>query len=76
MGFGHIGDGNLHLVIQCQNEEAKSKVATEIDPYLFNYISEKRGSVSAEHGVGHSKINYLPLSKSEESLSIMVSQIS
>lgn len=47
MGFGHIGDGNLHLVIQCYNEEERAKVGTEIDPFLFDYIAEKRGSVSA-----------------------------
>lgn len=72
MGFGHIGDGNLHIVIQCFTEKQKARVGKEIDPFLFEFISEKRGSVSAEHGVGHSKMNYLGLSKSEESLRLMV----
>ena len=71
MGFGHIGDGNLHLVVQCEDVKLKDLVVKELDPFLFKYISSKRGSVSAEHGIGKSKIGYLPLSRSPLELDLM-----
>ena len=58
LGFGHIGDGNLHVnIIASQN-----KTINEGD--LFKKIAGLKGSISAEHGVGLEKGKYLYLQKS------------
>jgi FAD/FMN-containing dehydrogenase len=72
--YGHIGDGNLHLnilkpehfssddfVTQC------SAVSNEIGQLLAKY----EGSVSAEHGVGLLKRDYLHYSRSTSEISLM-----
>lgn len=64
MGFGHIGDGNLHLMIILQPGQ------TFDDSYLFEQVTKKHGSISAEHGVGLHKPKYLQLQKSPQILNI------
>ncbi len=72
--YGHIGDGNLHLNIlkpealtidqfhrKCVN------VSTEIGQLLAKY----EGSVSAEHGVGLLKKDYLHYSRSPVEMNMM-----
>ena len=34
------------------NNDLKERLQEEIDHYIFDYIKNVRGSVSAEHGVG------------------------
>jgi len=69
VAFGHIGDGNLHLNI---STPAKSQqVFDKIEPWVFEWTREKRGSVSAEHGVGTMKPQYLHMSKSGETIALM-----
>jgi len=38
---------------------------------VFDYVKDKRGSISAEHGVGLLKTDYLGHSKSQEMISYM-----
>lgn len=68
-GYGHIGDSNLHLNVSC------SKFTPEIykllEPFVYEYTSNVRGSVSAEHGIGFLKTKYLKYSKRPESLMLM-----
>ena len=72
--YGHIGDGNLHLnilrpvhlsnndfVAQC------SAVSNEVGQLIAKY----EGSVSAEHGVGLLKKDYLHYSRSASEISLM-----
>lgn len=69
MAFGHIGDGNLHLNV---STPAKSQaVFDKIEPWVFEWTKERRGSISAEHGVGTMKPQYLHLSKSAETIALM-----
>lgn len=35
-------------------------VLAELEPYVFDWTHEARGSISAEHGVGQCKNKYLP----------------
>lgn len=69
VGYGHLGDGNLHLNIY--THEYSSAVLGLIEPWLFEQTSLERGSVSAEHGLGLSKAQYIGMSKSQESVKIM-----
>lgn len=54
-GYGHIGDGNLHLNISIpgyENVALQDKLSDVVDPFVFDYIKRVKGSVSAEHGIG------------------------
>lgn len=55
IGHGHIGDGNLHLnctIKGYENRDLLKKLSKILEPFVFNYIKEKKGSISAEHGIG------------------------
>lgn len=72
--FGHIGDGNLHIDILKPDNMDKSefiKKCKESDKVLFSVVSKYNGSISAEHGVGMLKRDYLPYSRSTEEIEIM-----
>ncbi|XP_028161846.1 D-2-hydroxyglutarate dehydrogenase, mitochondrial-like [Ostrinia furnacalis] len=68
-GFGHIGDGNLHInvVLPEYNEE----VAALLEPYVYEQVAALQGSISAEHGIGFRKSHYIHYSKDESALRLM-----
>lgn len=125
-GFGHLGDGNLHLNIHTPGVFHKASlghlpllwptggsrplarlmyphqvsfdhplpyphhvnldssppslmypshqvdaVQDAIEPYVFEWIAERRGSISAEHGVGVMKPPFLHMSKSAGMIDMM-----
>lgn len=43
----------------------------KIEPFIFEEVSKMKGSVSAEHGIGFKKTQYIGYSKSESSLKLM-----
>lgn len=60
--FGHIGDGNLHLnILKPENltkDEFFEKCKT-VNTHVFETVQKYDGSISAEHGVGMTKKDYL-----------------
>ncbi|TBW13231.1 FAD-binding oxidoreductase [Azotobacter chroococcum subsp. isscasi] len=72
--FGHIGDGNLHLNILKPDAMAKdeffAKCAT-VNKWVFEIVEKYNGSISAEHGVGMTKRDYLGYSRSEAEIAYM-----
>ncbi|XP_073831028.1 D-2-hydroxyglutarate dehydrogenase, mitochondrial-like [Musca autumnalis] len=68
-GFGHLGDLNLHLNIT--TEEYTAEMYKALEPFVFDYTSQLKGSVSAEHGIGFLKTQYLKHSKSTEAVNMM-----
>lgn len=54
-GLGHLGDCNLHLSVKFDDESLKDR----IESFVYNYVKEKRGSISAEHGIGFLKTKHL-----------------
>lgn len=67
LGHGHIGDGNLHLntVMKGFDDlETAKKIRATLQPWVFDYVKEVGGSISAEHGIGLLKADYLGHSKS------------
>lgn len=68
-GFGHIGDSNLHLNITC--DAFTDEIYRRVEPFVYEYTSKLRGSVSAEHGIGFMKSKYLKYSKEPEALELM-----
>lgn len=72
--FGHIGDGNLHIDIlkpQGMDKLEFIKKCKESDKILFSVVQKYDGSISAEHGVGMLKKDYLSFSRSQEEIEIM-----
>jgi len=58
--YGHAGDGNLHLrpLINLEDRESKKlliKLMNEVYETVFKY----RGTITAEHGIGRIRTNYL-----------------
>ena len=71
--WGHVIDGNLHLnIITPGNFEVDSQIKGMIEPFVFEYVVARNGSISAEHGLGQSKNRYLgKYAKSEAAVTIM-----
>jgi FAD/FMN-containing dehydrogenase len=42
-----------------------------LEPYIFEWVRDCGGSISAEHGIGFKKTKYLHYSKSTECINIM-----
>jgi FAD/FMN-containing dehydrogenase len=71
-GFGHLGDGNLHLNICTPGDFEKTpEMIRAIEPYVYEWIAEQRGSISAEHGLGSMKPQFLHLAKPEPLIELM-----
>ena len=72
--FGHIGDGNLHLnILKPENlskDEFFAKCAT-VNKWVFEIVEKYNGSISAEHGVGMTKRDYLTYSRNPEEIAVM-----
>ncbi|KAF2220625.1 hypothetical protein BDZ85DRAFT_275655 [Elsinoe ampelina] len=62
VGYGHMGDGNLHLNIATRKWD--KEVEKVIEPFVYEWVGERNGSISAEHGLGLAKKDYVGYSKS------------
>lgn len=72
--FGHIGDGNVHLNILCPRDwsiEAFEAACAPLGQQIMQVVERFDGSVSAEHGVGLLKRQYLGYSKTVAERAIM-----
>ena len=67
--FGHVGDGNLHLVTGVGSREPAVNKA--VDDLVYGVTGRLSGSVSAEHGIGRLKLPYLAISRSPAELALM-----
>ena len=72
--FGHLGDGNVH-VNMAQEAGVPDLDFLAKDPALaaeiYGIVHARRGSISAEHGIGVMKRAYLPLSRTVEEIALM-----
>lgn len=72
--FGHIGDGNVHLNILKPEDLAMDEFQQRcglVSKQVFEIVQRYGGSVSAEHGVGLLKKDYLKYSLSPEEIALM-----
>jgi FAD/FMN-containing dehydrogenase len=67
--FGHIGDGNLHIVVCPRTDVAD--LHAQADPEIYEPLVAYGGAVSAEHGIGLDKKPWMPLSRGEDELDLM-----
>jgi len=74
--YGHIGDGNLHLNIlkpaDMDVAEFNQKCSV-VNHQVFEATQALEGSISAEHGVGLLKRDYLQYTRSAEEIAYMKS---
>lgn len=63
------GDGNIHINVTVP--QYNSEVYSLLEPYIFEEVSKLQGSISAEHGVGFRKRQFLHYSKDESALQLM-----
>ncbi|MDJ0909591.1 MAG: FAD-binding oxidoreductase [Woeseiaceae bacterium] len=72
--FGHVGDGNLHYNahlpsgLQADREQA---LRTRISEVVYELVRELGGSISAEHGIGVLKRDWLAANKDDVELGLM-----
>lgn len=69
LGYGHVGDGNLHLNVVA--DSYTPEIQDALEPYIYEVVASHRGSISAEHGIGSMKTHALHYSKSEISVALM-----
>ncbi|XP_055964370.1 D-2-hydroxyglutarate dehydrogenase, mitochondrial [Sorex fumeus] len=69
VGYGHLGDGNLHLNVTA--EAFSAELLGSLEPYVYEWTAGQRGSVSAEHGLGFKKKDVLGYSKPPTAVLLM-----
>lgn len=69
VGYGHVGDGNLHLNVAVRRYT--KEVEKCLEPFVYEFVSSKHGSISAEHGLGFQKKNYIGYSKSDQEIKMI-----
>lgn len=72
--FGHIGDGNVHLNIlkpDALSIEDFYQRCHRVSQWVFEIVQRYEGSVSAEHGVGLLKKDYLHYGRSAAEIVLM-----
>lgn len=62
--FGHLGDGNLHYIVETRHPD-------RITPLVMTAVANCGGTVSAEHGLGQDKAAYLPLTRSPGEIALL-----
>ncbi|XP_026650846.2 D-2-hydroxyglutarate dehydrogenase, mitochondrial isoform X1 [Zonotrichia albicollis] len=69
VGYGHLGDGNLHLNITA--ESYSHSLLEAIEPFVYEWTARCSGSISAEHGLGFKKRHFIHYSKPHEAVLLM-----
>ncbi|KAL8757111.1 MAG: hypothetical protein Q9184_004305 [Pyrenodesmia sp. 2 TL-2023] len=69
VGYGHMGDSNLHLNVATRRYD--KAVEEALEPFVYEWIAKRKGSVSAEHGLGLQKKQYIGYSRSETMIRLM-----
>jgi hypothetical protein len=69
VGYGHMGDANLHLNIPTRRFD--KAVEKQLEPFVYEWVQKRNGSISAEHGLGVTKKPYVSYSKNETMMKLM-----
>lgn len=67
--YGHVGDGNLHVVAWVPG--ASLQPLSEASSIVYDIVRDMGGTISAEHGIGTLKKPYLPLTRGPEEIAAM-----
>ncbi len=72
--FGHLGDGNVHVNMAQRPgtpDETFRALGEPLAAEIYGIVSGHAGSISAEHGIGIMKREYLHLSRNAEEIALM-----
>jgi len=72
--FGHVGDGNLHVNVLKPHDMPDLDFWNEChrsDSIIFDTVKRYAGSISAEHGVGLLKRDFLTYTRSPAEIELM-----
>lgn len=74
--YGHLADGNLHVLVAPPTdaplrEDEKRRWQSISNDIVYLPLQDLGGSISAEHGIGLSKKEYLPYSRTPEEIALM-----
>ncbi|XP_019618594.1 PREDICTED: D-2-hydroxyglutarate dehydrogenase, mitochondrial-like [Branchiostoma belcheri] len=69
VAYGHLGDGNLHLNITSPTYD--HDLLEKIEPFIYEWTSRYKGSISAEHGLGFKKKDFIHFSKTQKAVELM-----
>jgi FAD/FMN-containing dehydrogenase len=67
--FGHLGDNNIHVAINVGADTAREE--SNVERLLFQAVREFGGAITAEHGIGQLKKEFLPEHRSAEEMDVM-----
>lgn len=67
--YGHLGDGNIHIVVHMP--EMPADTVSAIQSMVYAITGELKGSVSAEHGIGLKKLGHIGKTRSPAELQTM-----
>ncbi|MDR3098812.1 MAG: FAD-binding oxidoreductase [Paraburkholderia sp.] len=69
LAYGHLGDGNLHLIVHVADADAQT--VEDIEVLVYGIVRDFGGSVSAEHGIGAKKRDVLDHTRSADEIAAM-----
>ncbi len=67
--FGHVADSNLHIAFSAAASDAETPHI--VDGIVYEIVRRYKGSISAEHGIGTLKRDFLDHSRSPAELELM-----
>nr|POE65698.1 putative d-lactate dehydrogenase, mitochondrial [Quercus suber] len=69
VGYGHMGDSNVHLNVAVRRYD--KEVEKALEPWVYEWVQEREGSISAEHGLGLAKKAFVGYSKNQTMIKMM-----
>ncbi len=74
VAFGHVGDGNLHYNVvlpRSMDDNQWQQEGTRVTGAIYDLVTEFGGSISAEHGIGQYKREWLSRYGNDAELDLM-----
>jgi glycolate oxidase len=69
--YGHIGEGNLHVNVMYPHGEKAHEAAEAASAEVMKAALELGGTLSGEHGIGLTKLKFLPMEIAPVELALM-----
>jgi FAD/FMN-containing dehydrogenase len=70
VGFGHLGDNNVHISVSMADRA--SRQVHDVEEIVYGCLAAYDGAVSAEHGIGLTKREWLPVSRTPAEIDLML----
>ena len=67
--FGHLGDNNLHVSVLANSD--RDDAHRHVERTVYQCLVPYSGAISAEHGIGLEKREWLPVSRSPQEIELM-----